>query len=833
MNGNEWWYQPTQLAHTAETQKNGEMEQLAAEATGQTASITALLDKIDLGDVATILKRYPSTDAWMTANKLYVKDRTEDRRVLTHSTLNRKSLAVPDEALHVLDALLARDWTMRRSANYVCELLTCSVFRLFADFDIQDVRRLPEAELFDICQTVSKAARLFFASTPTTMIVWTTQATSTGASSAADSSEHKAVFKFGLHLVWPEVCVNKLMALFVREMALAMLRLRFKAVEKTPGCTTWDQRYDEGVIGLAGGGGGLRMGYNQKMKPCEGCGGNSAASKSCTFCEGKNGGMVPIGRAYEPVWVLNKDSVLDATMTREICRNPTRALELSHVRLGQGTLVSKDFLPPKNCPVPPNITSLLDEHRLTTAAGAAAAGGAAEAKKARKVPEKIKLKTVAEWSALSIRCHEELEAIKKKFGNKRTMVEKTSPLIAILQAEIRRFNPHYAQIEVAAVFTNAAQTYHVCKVRGIGSNFCLNKDDNHKNAQVIFYVNHKGEMSQRCLSSKPVLRKYGGCKCSEFASPEKTMSPLAVEAVVKKKKRNALEGNRTLTETLECRKFVQSVLESSEKLVADRRRETEEDHGMPLLRLCADVAVQDVVGQGGGDMGWQADDVSSSSASSLADGKEEEKYPMVKTPSALATTLPDRFLRHAATAHALNGARLKQTSVEDQLRRRRELAKVADCVFDAVTDLERLGDIKRPASMTLGEDDDVATMKTPGQLAREAEEEAAGAERKRVLALRATGVHVAEIQVPIAQTKDALLTASGGGGSGGGRPMTLFRTEYIAMPADKAAAVQEAVHLVAGVHKKRSAGSAGERSVKSKAGESTKTPAKRRRLKKS
>ena len=125
-------------------------------------------------------------------------------------------------------------------------------------------------------------------------------------------------------------------------------------------------------------------------------------------------------------------------------------------------------------------------------------------------------------------------------------------IIEKIRDEIRRFNPHYSEIDVKNVFElNSAKTQsdtsanvskifnelnthgngsgnhhniikvtrtYTIRVGGKGSNYCCNKTDDHTSNTCYFTIGQHSGLKQRCFSQKDIVYKGGGVTCSKYSS---------------------------------------------------------------------------------------------------------------------------------------------------------------------------------------------------------------------------------------------------------------------------------------------------------------------------
>ena len=833
------------------------MEDVANIITGKLKVV--LTDGLALCNAEYILARYKTTHAWLTANKLYVGG-TSDSRKLTHTGLNKKRLCLPDEASDLFHRFLARDF-WRGVPNYFCELLAgVVIFRLFADFDLEQLELLYQDELKEICVCVAKAAARFFTETDCWMVAWYSEGTKMSKtvqhtidkmkSAAADKNKKikrggKAVAaapaqasasnvdndddnddddddgdkdgtkdladhvakvlynKYGLHLVWPEVPSTKLMAILVREMALAILRCRFPRV-RPPTHNDWMDRYDKAVFSeKSDRGGGLRLPFSQKMAKCGACGGtDKKLINNCTYCDSETG-LIAEGRPYTPLWVFDRRGDFDEARTTFMRSDHEAAIRHCHLRLPARTPVPPDFKPPYNAPVPPEMWDLLHGSAVVSASSSSSL-----TKTTTSSRTKLCVRSQDAWLECAARYRHNIESLAK--FNKRKWVQKDSPILQLVQSDIRVYNPSYSEIELVNMFSHksdkADTSFHICIVRGIGSNYCLNKGANHKGNSVIFRINQQGELSQQCLSPKEEKRPIGGCKCSEYTSCLKQLSSLTLESLDlmyrKPKKAQLASGVRTLTQSLELRKFEQAQLEASRQYAS--LNANFKAAGLlcaPRPRVSSSSSSSSAVGHHRRDLGNHSnnneedkddqndndndnDDGSSSEAKT-----QHHRTTVVAVPAATPSSIASRLVqsidgrgnslvsaesiadqakraRAEGIAARLNAAKYRPGS--ELAQREQEIITLAACVYDTVVTRTDNGDMEKPACMTLTDDDLNGTAASnstsgPGRLRTQAEihgdirKRAREEEEAKHAELKASGMVLSTIMVPQRPRKEDVL----------------------------------------------------------------------------
>ncbi|GAQ84219.1 hypothetical protein KFL_001810010 [Klebsormidium nitens] len=211
---------------------------------------------------------------WADHAKLKVtRVETPPHLLASHLLLNDGILRIPGEKETAFNNLYAKWWADGKWM-YVVQKRT-KVFKLFVDLDYECVMEPSDNELVTVCLSIySRVAELVGAAASRCIV------------SVADGTKRlkEGGFKRGVHIVWPDVCIDDTQALVLRRWLLVRLNDEF-------GQNSWEKVVDSNVYK---GGSGLRMNGSMKMPTCEACGGRR--EKSCKSCGGQ--GKVTDPRRY-------------------------------------------------------------------------------------------------------------------------------------------------------------------------------------------------------------------------------------------------------------------------------------------------------------------------------------------------------------------------------------------------------------------------------------------------------------------------------------------------------------------------------------------------------
>jgi len=309
------------------------------------------------------------------------------------------------------------------------------------------------------------------------------------------TKDHCAFTKSGVHLVFPYLYVNRTQALYMVEAATVALEkeLGKRGEVVIDDCgdpaggedhaqeTAWQNAWEDVCDKLVHLNGTLRMPYSDKPMKCKDCDSNPACKKGgkslCEdpFCVYQR---KPENRAYKPKMVLKLNGNPDAVMLRSITSNPYRSIRMTSVRT-QVTTTTKGFAPFEGCTAPPEVVD----------------------GKVAKKPKKRKAKEA-----------------RAPQGDKCYLDEKDKRCKIMLDL-VRKCDPHYAKVLFQSCFyldlASGARRY-LFHVRGEGSNYCLNKEDDH-HSSTVYFIFSKAGIRQKCFCRKTVPR-ISGEPCSKWSS---------------------------------------------------------------------------------------------------------------------------------------------------------------------------------------------------------------------------------------------------------------------------------------------------------------------------
>lgn len=342
---------------------------------------------------------------------------------------------------------------------YFTEQLT-EIFRYFCDFDIVQKGGIIERNIEALTFVVQKSINKFYKCKPNELFVVVSVSMYSIKKAHDDVPEMR---KTGVHMHWPNLFVNKEIALNIRETIILDLENTFgKRVFPN---NSWHDVVDASVYMKAGGpGGGLRMMGSHKTENCKECKGHVAKKneKKCDHCGGN--GKVGIGRPYHAIMVLNGDGKRRIDI-EEMYRNNMLQLMMDTKLRTTFTEPQPKFVLPEGFP------------------------------------------TYLQLNNVKQKVHKSHE------NATRTVLMNNNPEWDLLLKYIRSYNI-YKNTFIKSVTSNKNQTEFVIHLNGENSRYCHNIGREHNSNRIYIVVNKEG-IFQRCHDSadeQSKEMKFGLCK---------------------------------------------------------------------------------------------------------------------------------------------------------------------------------------------------------------------------------------------------------------------------------------------------------------------------------
>lgn len=298
---------------------------------------------------------------------------------------------------------------------------------------------------------------------------------------------HCPYTKVGTHIVFPYLHVDKVQALYMTEAATSALE---SEIGKRGLDTLWQNDWSDVCDKVVHQNGNLRMPYSDKPVKCKECDAdpdrkrNKKSTCSDPTCEY---GQKPEERPYVPIMVLNLDGTVNHMMFKTIEKQMFKAINMTSVRTYERN-PTNGFQAFTGCVTPDGIVD-------------------------------------GKYVGLSLSCAKKGKGTKRKAadtigrGKNKTHMEEHDARSKIMLHLVKKCNPHYANLLFKDAFymeTSGTRRY-ILNVRGEGSNFCMNKGDDHTSSSIYFIFSHAG-IRQKCFCKKDTVRYPSGVGCNDWTS---------------------------------------------------------------------------------------------------------------------------------------------------------------------------------------------------------------------------------------------------------------------------------------------------------------------------
>jgi len=415
---------------------------------------------------------------WFYMNGCFVQAKNNDRRQKTHLLLDGGSIHVNVEKEDEFILQYTRS-IMSAERNYVVECRT-PIFRFLMDLDIMEEH---EVQLDDLCSIVARIQKTlweFYAKEEErhllSVIMSTTEAKQITKQATIDRPSICLV-KTGVHLIWPDICVDNERAQTLRRAVVFDLTQTFgKRSEQN----SWEEVVDSAVYKANG----LRMIGSRKCVTCSSCRNNAKKKGACKNCNGV--GWFDEGRVYVPKLVMRCDGTYDVDeMTRlgsvhkhyMIRRTTIRRTTMSSIPESPHFSIQKyyiDNLDPEN---------------------------------PRKSGQRLR-RLIENQDLIRVSASDSPPASAR---TKSVVVPTTDERFKCLKAFIRK--EFYGNPEITSLTYTETMVHYLA---ASSSRYCMNKGAEHMRNTIYFSISISG-VSQRCHCGCDVLRKFS-TPCKNFGS---------------------------------------------------------------------------------------------------------------------------------------------------------------------------------------------------------------------------------------------------------------------------------------------------------------------------
>lgn len=362
------------------------------------------------------------------------------------------------------------------------------IFRMHFDLDIVQQNAATKSEILEWTKVFTTACQTYYPSVTqpdNTFVCYISKAATT---KRVKGWEREAIdsIKTGVHLIWPNLLVDQIQALYLREACIAAAKLQWG--ERIAPANPWADMIDESVLLKNG----LRMVGSDKSQACKLCNGDKKLMAICTISACKYG-RVRENRPYLPYRVLNErleeDSVrLSEVVDEEDC---LKRVELFTTR-SLVTTATSGFVVPEIAAIPsslPRPRKVQNRELLTS--------------DDRENPREraATLRALSGSTTVSISPSDTLFKLVGDFFKSQTFERSFGGV-------------QWAHLELKKLFVFPGTSRYLVKVGGLGSHFCLNVGRQHASSTIYFVIDSFG-MRQRCFCTKIGTEKVS---CKKFAS---------------------------------------------------------------------------------------------------------------------------------------------------------------------------------------------------------------------------------------------------------------------------------------------------------------------------
>ena len=398
------------------------------------------------------------------SNKFYFIKRG-DKRKYTHLLLDGGTIFIPPADRNEFLRFYAARLEVNDDKLFMIENKT-EYFKLFFDLDILNALALPEDTLRNIIIIIQKSIheQLGGKFTPheSRVIVCT-------AKNKTIDRGGSVWVKTGVHLHWPELVVNKKIALVIRNVCLDALN---KSGGSRPEINPWEDVIDRCVFEDNG----IRMIGSRNIKNCQHCKSRKIDTKTCTVCNGT--GKIDEGRSYFPSMVIDGKGVnLQKQLTELNSDKYKMILEVS---------IQTDYTElPKEINIPEKFMDI-----------------SKKLQKGKKGQPTTQKKNLFNIGGIDDNCSMNSQEVTLDDN-------KMKKLVKFVKAVMPNV---YKEIDITHIKRINSDDY-VAYILYTNSRFCMNLNNNH-NSNGIYFLIDKNYIYQKCWCRCNTLvgRKFGFCK---------------------------------------------------------------------------------------------------------------------------------------------------------------------------------------------------------------------------------------------------------------------------------------------------------------------------------
>ena len=220
---------------------------------------------------------------WMVANKFFTRDKT-----YTHLLLNGGKINIPECENKNFLKYYSQD-IENSNPNFICEVRT-DVFKFYIDLDFLYVNEISDNEIIFYTYNIQRILDYIIDNSSTNKNI------SKCVVCLSQPSTKKNLIKMGVHLMFPNLLVNKETALLIRNIIVEYFKNTFYSNEYIK----WDEIIDETVYKQNG----LRMLGSSKIEKCVSC---KNKKGECLKCYGTK--KIDVNRYYTAKYIIKENNI--------------------------------------------------------------------------------------------------------------------------------------------------------------------------------------------------------------------------------------------------------------------------------------------------------------------------------------------------------------------------------------------------------------------------------------------------------------------------------------------------------------------------------------------